>query len=75
MLKLYDFNCLDGHVFEQLVDENKRTVRCQCGYSATRIISPVRSSLDPISGHFPDATRRWARARDSHIKYERKQSS
>ena len=76
MFKLYDFKCLDGHVFEALVPETQHIIRCEkCGYSAKRIISPIRSSLDPISGDFPDATRRWAKARASHIQYEKKQSS
>jgi hypothetical protein len=75
MLRLYDFKCLNGHVFEALVPVDQHTVRCECGDSAKRIISPVRSKLDPISGDFPDATRRWAKARASHIQYEKKQSS
>ena len=75
MYRLYDFKCLNGHVFEALATEDQHIIRCECGYSARRIISPIRSKLDPISGDFPDATRRWARARSSHIQYEKKQSS
>ena len=50
MFKLYDFKCLNGHVFEALVTEDQHTIRCECGYSAKRIISPIRSSLDPSVG-------------------------
>ena len=75
MRRLFDFRCPCGQVFEDLVNSNTTTSRCGCGLEAKRIVSPVRSQLDPISGDFPDATRRWARARQSHINYERKQGS
>lgn len=73
--RLFDFKCPDGHVFEDLVAQGTTTTRCDCGLEAKRIISPVRSQLDPISGDFPDATKRWAKARHSHIQYERRQTS
>lgn len=58
MRKIFDFRCEDGHVEEQFV-ERDAVVRCKCGKTAKRIISPVRCQLDPISGHFPGATMRW----------------
>jgi hypothetical protein len=39
---------------------------------AQRIISPVRCSLDHISGEFPGATMKWAKQRQQKIKLERK---
>ena len=35
----------------------------------------VNFSLDPISGDFPDATRKWAKHREMTIKQERKQEN
>tara|TARA_B110000858_G_C17596632_1_gene378115 strand:+ start:611 stop:742 length:132 start_codon:yes stop_codon:yes gene_type:complete len=42
---------------------------------ASRIISPVRSLLDPISGDFAGATMKWARDREKKIQKERKANS
>ena len=72
---LYDFRCKKGHVFEELVTKSTHTTRCSCGLEAERIISPIRSQLEGISGDFPDAADRWVKNRESHIKYERKMSS
>ena len=73
---LYDFKCSKGHVFEKLVTNSTHTTRCSCGLEeAKRIISPIRSQLEGISGDFPDAADRWVKNRESHIKYERKMSS
>ena len=73
---LYDFKCSKGHVFEKLVTNSTHTTRCSCGLEeAKRIISPIRSQLEGISGDFPDAAARWVKNRESHIKYERKMSS
>ena len=58
---LFDFKCTScGTVHERLVRSDTRTVDCkECGCAATRIISPVRCKLDPISGDFPGATIAW----------------
>jgi hypothetical protein len=74
-MRLFDFRCPDGHKFEDLVKSNVTTSRCSCGLDAKRIISPVRSNLEGISGDFPDAHDRWVKRRESHMAYERRQSS
>ena len=43
-----------------------------CDEVATRIVSYGGPVLDPISGHFPSATRRWALNRQEKIKAERR---
>jgi hypothetical protein len=75
MFRLYDFKCPCGQAFEELVTPDHMTTRCACGEEATRLVSAPRAKLDPISGDFPDATRRWAKTRANHIKYERRQAS
>jgi hypothetical protein len=73
MRRLFDFKCTDGHVTEQFVDDKVEKSTCrQCGKPASRIISPVRSSLDPISGSFPKATNKWVKNREQRMKIERK---
>lgn len=60
--RLYDFKCLNGHITEHFVNSETRTVKCpECDQDAKRIISPVTSVLDAISGDYPGATMKWAR--------------
>jgi len=42
---------------------------------AKRVISPVRSNLEGISGDFPDAHDRWVKRREQHMAHERRQTS
>jgi hypothetical protein len=73
---LYDFKCDNGHIHEALIDSSKSFKKCAvCESTAHRIISSVNFSLDPISGDFPDATRKWAKHREMTIKQERKQEN
>lgn len=73
MRRLFDFKCTDGHVTEQFVDDETYESICKlCGKPATRIISPVRSMLDPISGNFPKATEKWVKNRTQRMKIENK---
>jgi hypothetical protein len=41
-LLLFDFECPDGHQFEELVSSEDRTCPCKCGKVADRQISNVR---------------------------------
>ena len=69
---LFDFRCANGHVHEELVPSTWLSVPCECGLPANRIISPVRSRLDGISGDFPTASDQWEKRRESHMKQERR---
>jgi hypothetical protein len=40
-----------------------------------KIISPVRSKLDPLSGDFLGATVKWMKNREQKLKQERKANS
>lgn len=63
MLMLFDFECSHcNHRMEKLVKSDVRHADCpECGGSMYRCISPVRSRLEGISGHFPDAADKWAK--------------
>ena len=65
---MYDFRCSNNHVFERLVESDEHTSRCECGSEAKRLISPVKCMLDPYSGHFPDATAKWAKHHEDMAK-------
>jgi len=71
---IYDFKCPDGHTTESLVNREDKTAKCkECGATAQRIISPIRSKLDPISGDFPGETIRWLNKREKQMKQEQRQ--
>ena len=74
MRRIYDFKCpKDGHLFEKFVDSDVYSLPCNlCNKVATRIVSFAGPVLDPISGDFPSATRRWSLNRQEKIKAERK---
>lgn len=70
---LFDFSCGCGNLFEALAQKDSREKDCpQCGMVAKRVISPVRCSLDPTSGHFPGATEKWIKAREQKMALETK---
>jgi hypothetical protein len=75
MRKLFDFKCSNGHCTEHLVEDSVTSIRCACGVESTRMISPVKTVLDHISGDFPGATMKWARHREQKIQQERKTNS
>jgi len=71
--RIYEFNCPDKHVSELFIDEDVRVAVCTtCGKQATRIVSAVTSSLDPLSGSFPGATIKWSKNRQHKIQQERR---
>jgi hypothetical protein len=75
MLKIRDFKCPNGHIKEYFVSDDIELIRCECGEDAKKVISPIRSVLDPISGDFAGATMKWARDRERKIKQEQKVNS
>lgn len=73
---MIEFKCEDGHVNERFVDSSTTHIPClDCDKIARRIVSPVRSKLDPISGDFMGATRQWERNRAQKLQQERKANS
>ena len=70
---LFDFRCANGHTHEELVPPEWQSVPCdQCDQPANRIISPVRSQLEGITGSFPGAAMAWEKRRESHMAKEKK---
>ena len=68
-----DFTCCNEHTTEEYIERDIESIDCpECGEAATKIISPVRSVLDVVSGDFPGATAKWARGRGKQIERERK---
>jgi len=59
--RLFDFKCKRGHTTESLQPVDKKAIACPaCEMKAYRMISPVRSKLEGITGAFPTAYDRWA---------------
>ena len=61
MIKVYDFRCTNGHLFEDFVDESVTVSRCGCGANATRVVSATKCVLNGASGDFPGAHFKWLR--------------
>lgn len=76
MALLFDFKCEQGHVHERMATHDTNELPCrECGKQAKKMISPVRSKLDPISGDFLGATVKWMKNREQKLKQERKANS
>ena len=72
-LRLFDFQCANGHVHEELVPAEWRSVPCdQCDQPANRLVSMPQIKLDGVSGDFPTATDKWEKRRESHMRQERR---
>ena len=61
MIKVFDFRCTNGHIFEEFVDEHTTSSRCGCGANATKIVSATPSILDGSTGDFPGRHIKWIR--------------
>lgn len=58
---LYDFQCVDFHKFEALVEPDIESTTCPtCGLRSTRLISTPTIKLNGWSMHFPTAADKWA---------------
>lgn len=68
-----DFTCANAHTTEQFLENTVESIECpECGETASKIISPVRSALDVVSGDYPGATAKWLRGREKQMKRESK---
>jgi predicted homoserine dehydrogenase-like protein len=61
MIKVFDFRCTNGHVFEEFVDGTVTATRCGCGANATKIVSATQHILEGASGDFPGRHMKWVR--------------
>lgn len=73
--KLFDFSCICGHRQEDLVDldvDGPPTCN-KCGLTMTKVQSPIRFTLEGISGHFPTASDQWVKKRKEKQDLERRE--
>jgi hypothetical protein len=74
--RLFEFKCKNDHVTESFVDTDTKEVQCcDCGETATRIISACGIYLEPFSGLHPSAYDRWNRVRAEKLALERKRNA
>ena len=61
VLKVFEFKCEQGHIFEQFVEGSVTSSRCGCGANATKIVSATNHVLEGASGDFPGRHSKWVR--------------
>jgi hypothetical protein len=64
-MKVYDFKCSNGHVFEEFTKQDISVSRCACGANAKRLVSSPRFRLDGSSGDFPGAHMKWVKEHEA----------
>jgi hypothetical protein len=75
-IRRFDFTCSEGHTNEYWVDHDVTTTQCsECEAVATRQISLPSFKLDPFSGDFYGASRKWEKDREQKLKQERRANS
>ena len=65
MIKVFDFRCTNGHLFEEFVASNVTVSRCDCGANATRVVSATQCVLEGASGDFPGRHMKWVREHEA----------
>ncbi len=61
MIRVFDFRCKNGHLFEEFVDSTTTATRSGCGAVATKVVSATPFVLDGSTGDFPGRHRKWIR--------------
>jgi len=74
MLKVFDFKCSNGHIFEEMVETGVTVSRCGCGANATKMPSATRCVLEGASGDFPGQHMKWIREHEKAGKKGREQA-
>lgn len=64
-MRIYDFRCPMGHVTEEMVQNDTQEITCECGSTATRIISPGHFALPGHSTDWPTAHQKWVREHEN----------
>ena len=65
MYKIYDFRCNCGRIFEKMVRSGETVSRCDCGLTATKMLSAPKCVLDGHSGDFPGRHMKWVREHEA----------
>ena len=70
MRVLNDFLCSSCELKSELLEHREtKAVRCKsCGGTMEKLIVACNFSLDPIRGHFPSATDKWAKHHEQMAK-------
>lgn len=68
MIRVIDFKCDNGHLFENFVEQDVTTSRCGCGANAKKIVSVPKFALDGTDPGFPTAFDRWAKDHEEGAK-------
>lgn len=72
---MFDFKCEEGHITEKYIGYETVEVECSvCSKLASRIVSPVRISLDGSDPVYVSAHEKWAKKHEDAAKAERKRS-
>ena len=61
MIKVFEFKCTNGNIFEEFVEAGTTSSRCGCGANAIKIVSATPSLLEGASGDFPGRHSKWVR--------------
>ena len=75
MKRMYEFVCENGHKIERYCVYETQSVQCECGGSASRIMSAPSVKLEGWSGSFPSEHGKFEKKHLDQLKWEQKHNS
>ena len=75
MRRMFEFVCASGHHMDKLTDYESKSVPCDCGETAHRVLSTPAIKLEGWSGSFPGAANRFEKSHLNKLKAEQKANS
>jgi hypothetical protein len=71
-VRVFDYKCPIGHLFEKFTNGQDHVALCECGLLAEKQLSAPLFTLEGYSGSFPGAASKWERqhekAHADHVK-------
>jgi hypothetical protein len=72
MKRFYEFLCESGERIERFTEFEDKTVSCNCGKLASRVVSAPAFKLEGWSGAFPTAHAKFDKSHRDKLKSEQK---
>jgi hypothetical protein len=72
MKRFYEFLCESGERIERFTEFEDKTVSCNCGKLACRVVSAPAFKLEGWSGAFPTAHAKFDKSHRDKLKSEQK---
>ena len=75
-MRVFDYQCPEGHVTEQFVNDINQLLSCStCGAITKRLVSTPTINLEGCTGAFPGAALKWDKKRQEKMAQEKRRDT